>query len=65
MSRLSNTFAIVGLGLWTVAMATVVFLIMDVLYGIAAAIPVSVLVLVLLGASWFAIPVFRRVEDAS
>ena len=65
MLRLSNTFAIVGLGLLTVAMATVVFLITDVLYGLAAAIPVSVVVLVLLGASWFAIPVFRRVEDAS
>ena len=65
MLRLSNTFAIVGLGLLTVAMATVVFLITDVLYGIAAAIPVSVVVLIVLGVSWFAIPVFRRVEDAS
>jgi len=65
MLRLSNTFAIVGLGLLTVAMATVVFLITDVLYGIAAAIPVSVVVLIVLGVSWFAIPVFRRVEDAN
>ncbi len=63
MLRLSNTFAIVGLGLLTVAMATVVFLITNVLYGITAAIPVSVVVLVVLGVSWFAIPVFRRVED--
>jgi hypothetical protein len=65
MLRLSNTFAIVGLGLLTVAMATAVFLITNVLYGIAAAIPVSAVVFVLLGISWFAIPVFRRVEDAS
>jgi uncharacterized protein DUF6328 len=65
MLRLSNTFAIVGLGLLTVATATVVFLITDVLYGIAAAIPVSVAVLIVLGVSWFAIPVFRRVEDAT
>ena len=63
MLRLSNTFAIIGLGLLTVSMATVVFLITNVLYGIAAAVPVSLGVLVVLGISWFAIPVFRRVED--
>ena len=63
MLRLSNTFAIVGLALLTVAMATVVFLITNVLYGVGAAIPVSLVVLVVLGFSWFAIPVFRRVED--
>ena len=65
MLRLSNTFAIVGLGLLTVAMATVVFLITNVLYGIAATILLGVAVLVVLGVSWFANPVFRRVEDAS
>jgi hypothetical protein len=63
MLRLSNTFAIVGLGLLTLAMATVVFLITNVLYGGAAAILVSFVVFVVLGISWFAIPVFRRVED--
>ena len=63
MLRLSNTFAIGGLVLLTVAMATVVFLITNVLYGAAAAIPVSLAVLAVLGSSWFAIPVFRRVED--
>jgi Family of unknown function (DUF6328) len=64
MLRLSNTFAIVGLALLTLAMATVVFLITNVLYGAAAAIPVSLIVLLVLGFSWFAVPVFRRVEDA-
>jgi hypothetical protein len=64
MLRLSNTFAIVGLALLTLAMATVVFLITNVLYGVVAAIPVSLVVLLVLGFSWFAIPVFRRVEDA-
>jgi hypothetical protein len=63
MLRLSNTFAIVGLALLTVAMATVVFLITNVLYGVGAAIAVSLVVLVVLGVSWFAVPVFRRVED--
>lgn len=65
MLRLSNTFAIVGLVLLTLAMATVVFLITNVLYGIAAAVPVSIVVLLVLGLSWFAVPVFRRVEDSS
>lgn len=64
MLRLSNTFAIVGLALLTLAMATVVFLITNVLYGVVAAIPVSLIVLFVLGFSWFAVPVFRRVEDA-
>jgi hypothetical protein len=64
MLRLSNTFAIVGLALLTVAMASVVFLITNVLYGIGVAIPVGVVVLLVLGFSWFAVPVFRRVEDA-
>ena len=65
MLRLPNTFAIVGLVLLTLAMATVVFLITNVLYGIAAAVPVSIVVLLVLGLSWFAVPVFRRVEDSS
>jgi uncharacterized membrane protein len=64
MLRLSNTFAIVGLALLTVAMASVVFLITNVLYGMAAAVPVGIVVFALLGSSWFAVPVFRRVEDA-
>lgn len=64
MLRLSNTFAIAGLALLTLAMASVVFLITNVLYGVAAAIPVSLAVLALLGFTWFAIPVFRRVEDS-
>ena len=64
MLRLSNTFAIVGLALLTVAMASVVFLITNVLYGLGAAIPVGIAVLVVLGFSWFAVPVFRRVEGA-
>ena len=63
MLRLSNTFAIVGLALLAVAMGTVVFLITNVLYGARAAIAVSLAVLLVLGLSWFAVPVFRRVED--
>ena len=64
MLRISNTFAIVGLALLTLAMSTVVFLITNVLYGALAAILVSLAVLAVLSFSWFAVPVFRRVEDA-
>ena len=63
MLRISNTFAIVGLVLLTFAMASVVFLITNVLYGMGAAIPVALVVLGVLGFSWFAVPLFRKVED--
>ena len=42
MLRISNVFAIAGLVLLTFAMASVVFLITSVLYGMGAAIPVAV-----------------------
>jgi hypothetical protein len=61
MLRISNVFAIVGLAFLTLAMASVVFLITSVLYGMGAAIPVAVVVLAVLGFSWFAVPLFRKV----
>jgi uncharacterized membrane protein YesL len=63
MLQISNIFAIVGLVLLTFAMASVVFLITNVLYGIEAAVPVALVVLAVLGFSWFAIPLFRKVEE--
>ncbi|MDP9119096.1 MAG: DUF6328 family protein [Actinomycetota bacterium] len=63
MLRISNISAIVGLVLLTFAMASVVFLITNVLYGIGTAVPVAVVVLAVLGFAWFAIPLFRKVED--
>lgn len=63
MLRISNAFAIVGIALLTFAMASVVFLITNVLYGLGAAIPVALVVLAVLGFSWFAVPLFRKVED--
>jgi hypothetical protein len=63
MLRISNVFAISGLVLLTFAMAGVVFLITNVLYGVGTAIPVAVGVLGVLGFAWFAIPLWRRVED--
>ena len=41
MLRISNVFAIAGLVLLTFAMACVVFLITNVIYGLAAALPVA------------------------
>ena len=63
MLQLSNVFAIVGLVLLTFAMTSVVFLITNRLYGPAAAIPVSLVVLVVLGLTWFAVPLFRKAEE--
>ena len=63
MLQLSNVFAIVGLVLLTLAMTSVVFLITNRLYGAAAAIPVSLVVLVVLACTWFAVPLFRKAEE--
>jgi uncharacterized protein DUF6328 len=62
MLQISNVFAIAGLVLLTFAMASVVFLITNVLYGIEAAVPVALVALALLGFSWFAVPLFKKVE---
>lgn len=63
MLRISNVFAIAGLVFLTFAMASVVFFITNVLYGIWAAVPVGLVVLAVLGFSWFAVPLSRKVED--
>jgi hypothetical protein len=59
----SNAFAIVGLGLLALAMTGVVFLITDVLFGTAVAVPVGIVVLTILGFAWFAVPLWRKVRD--
>jgi uncharacterized membrane protein len=64
MLQLSNASAIVGLALLTLAMTSVVFLITNRLYGAAAAVPVSLVVLVVLVFTWFAVPLFRKVEES-
>ena len=58
MLRISNVFAIVGLALLTFAMASVLFVITNVLYGIAAATAVSLIAFALLAFSWFVGPLF-------
>ena len=63
MLRISNVFAIVGLVLLTFAMASVVFLITNVLYGLAAALPVALIALAVLGFSWFAVPLIWKGDE--
>ena len=63
MLHISNVFAIAGLVLLTLAMASVVFLITSVLYGIGAAVPVALVALAVLGFSWFAVPLLGSGDD--
>ena len=63
MLLLSNVFAVAGLGLLAVATSMVVLLVTDVLYGMAVAVPVSIGVLALLGGTWFAVPLWRKLRD--
>lgn len=63
MLQISNVFAIVGLVLLSFAMASVVFLITNVLYGIVAAVPVALICLAVLGFSWFAVPLVWSGDD--
>jgi hypothetical protein len=63
MLEISNVFAIAGLGLLALAMATVVFLVTDVLFGTTVAAPVAVVVLAVLGGVWFMIPLWRKATD--
>jgi hypothetical protein len=65
MLRISNVFAIVGLALLTLAMASVVFLITSVLYGLAAAVPVALVALAVLALSWFGVPLLVKDLDDS
>jgi hypothetical protein len=65
MLLISNAFAIAGLGLLALAMAMVVFLITDVLFGTAVAAPVAVVVLAVLGGVWFALPLWRKTKNGS
>ena len=61
----SNAFAIGGLGLLALAMAMVVFLITDVLFGTIVAAPVALVVVAVLGGVWFALPLWTKVRDGS
>jgi hypothetical protein len=63
MLLLSNAFAIGGLALLALAMTGVVFLIADVLFGTAVAGSVALAVAAILGGTWFAVPLGRKLRD--
>ena len=63
MLEISNKFAIGGIALLALAMATVVFLVTDVLFGPSVAWPVALVVLVVLVGAWFLIPLWRKATD--
>jgi len=65
MLRISNRAAIVGLVLLSGAMASGVFLITNVLYGVVVALPVAAIVLAVLVACWFAVPLWKKSVDGS
>jgi NADH:ubiquinone oxidoreductase subunit 6 (subunit J) len=63
MLHTSNAFAIVGLVLLALAMGSVVFLVTNVIFGTGPAIPVAIVVLAVLGGSWFAVPLLRKIDE--
>lgn len=63
MLELSNVFSIVGLVLLALAMAMVVSLVTDVLFGTSVAALVAFLVLAVLVGTWFLIPLWRKATD--
>jgi hypothetical protein len=65
MLMTSNVFAIVGLVLLAVATASGVSLITSVLFGFAPAIAIAAVVLAVLGACWFGVPLWRKARERS
>jgi len=63
MLQTANRFAILGTALLAVAVASVVFLISDVLFGLPLAALFTAPVAAFLAWAWFGIPLFRRVRD--
>ncbi|HYY08389.1 MAG TPA: DUF6328 family protein [Actinomycetota bacterium] len=60
----SNVFAIAGLVLLALAMASVVFLITGALFGTGVAAVVGVVTVGIVGGVWFAIPLSRKARDS-
>jgi Family of unknown function (DUF6328) len=65
MLRTSTTFTLLGLGLLTVAMASTIFVVTDVLYDTAWAVVVSVTGAVVFALCWFVLPATRRLRNRS
>lgn len=61
----ANRFAIAGISLLTVAIGTIVLLVIDVLYSLPAAGAVAGAVVALIAWAWFALPLSRHLADES
>jgi hypothetical protein len=59
----SNAFAIAGLVLLALALASVVFLITNALFGTGAAVAVTIVASAILGGAWFAVPLSRKARS--
>ena len=63
MLRTANRFAIAGTVLLSLAIGGVVFVVGDVLYGVATAAVVAAVVAVVIAWLWFGLPLWRRTQD--
>jgi amino acid transporter len=63
MLRWANRFAIAGIGLLAIAIGTIVLLVIDVLYALPTAGAVAGTVMALIAWAWFALPLYRRLDD--
>jgi amino acid transporter len=63
MLRWGNRFTIVGIGLLSIAIGTIVLLVIDVLYALSTAGIVAGAVMGLIAWTWFALPLSRRLDD--
>lgn len=61
--RTATRQAVTGLALLAVALCAVVFLVTDVLFGSSVSTVLSAGVAVLAGATWFGLPLLRRLRD--
>jgi len=60
---LANRLTIIGLGFLALAMAGVIFLITDILYGRTATIVATVVTIVVFAVMWYALPIARRLRS--
>jgi uncharacterized membrane protein len=63
MLRWANRFAIAGVSLLAIAIGTIVLLVIDVLYELPTAGATSGAVVALIAWTWFALPLYRRIDD--
>jgi Family of unknown function (DUF6328) len=65
MLRTSTNFTLVGLGFLTVAMASTIFVVPDVLYDTAWAVVMAVVAGLVFALCWFMLPTSRRLKNRS